>query len=320
MTPRRLVIPPGAPRALPPGEQAWRVVKGPVEVYLVGPERRRLIAVVAEGGEIFAAASGLRSLSLLSTEGSALEPVRAADPAAWLAQLSDFAGLAEPPWAAGADMAACYAALDGRFAALDDLRDQLLADALMAAGQDDVRQAGGTAAALADAGEALGVTIDGQAMRSGPGDFVSLPALARITGLRAAQVRLDPRWWRDDLGGPLVLRGEDGAATALHWARGAWRDRRGLGVDPAAFDSLAFRIFPPLADDISRLSGMARSVLRGLRSEVWMIAGAGVGAAVCGLVAPLATGWVFDDVVPSGAGGLLIAAGLALLEIGRAHV
>jgi len=316
MTARRLTIPPGAARPLPPADQAWRVVSGRVEVYLVGPERRRLIAVVGEGREIVAAAKGPLLLSLMATEGCELEAIRAPDPATWLAELAAFAGLAEPPWAPGADMAAGYAALDARFAEIDDARDQRLSDALMAGDQDDAPPIGGTAAALADAAEALGVTIDRHAMASGPGEFESLPTLARISGLRAAQVRLDPQWARDDLGGPLILRRDDGTVTALHWMRGAWRDRRGLAVNPTTFGSLGFRIFPPLADDVSRFSGMGRSVLRGLRAEVWLIAAAGVGAAVCGLVGPLATGWVFDDVVPSGAGGLLVAAGLALLMAG----
>jgi NHLM bacteriocin system ABC transporter ATP-binding protein len=316
MTARRLAIPPGAARELPSGGGPWRVLSGRVEVYLVGPERRRLIAVVGEGREIFAAAKGTLSLSLLATGGAELEAVRAGDAAAWLADLAEVAGQPGPPWPAGADMATCYTALDARFAEIDDARDQRLVDALMAGAQDDAPPIGGTAAALADAAAALGVDIDRHAMAAGPGEFEALPTLARLAGLRAAQVRLDPSWARDDLGGPLILRGDDGTVTALQWARRAWRDPRGLEVDPATFGSLGFRIFPPLADDISRFSGMARSVLRGLRSEVWLIAAAGVGAAVCGLVAPLATGWVFDDVVPSGAGGLLIAAGLALLLAG----
>lgn len=316
MTVRHLAIPLGAARELPAADQAWRVVSGRVEVYLAGPERRRLIGVVGEGWEVFGAATAGLSLSLLAPAGAELATVRDADPEAWLAQIAHAAGQGDPPWAADDDMAARYAALDAWFAVADDTRDRRLADSLIAGDQDDAPKTGGTAAALADAAEALGVAIDGQAMASGPEAFDALPTLARIAGLRAAQIRLGPQWARDDLGGPLVLRREDGTVRALHWSGRCWRDGRGATVDAATFGDLGFRIFSPLKDDVSRLGGMARSVLRGLRSEALFIATAGVGAAVCGLVAPLATGWVFDDVVPSGAGGLLVAAGVALLMAG----
>ncbi len=316
MTAHRLLIPLGAGRTLPPANQAWGVVRGRVEVYLTRPERRRLIAVVGEGQAIFNAAMDGVSLSLLATADAELRVVRDADPQAWLAGVADLAGQGAPPWAAGDDMATCYAALDVRFAEIDEDRDRRLAESLMAGVQDEGRPTAGTAAALADAAAALGVAIDRKAVASGPEAFDALPALARIAGLRAAQIQLHPHWMRDDLGGPLILRRDDGAVTALSWARGAWRDRRGATVDPDAYGDFGFRVFPPLADDVSRLAGMSRSVLRGLRSEVWFIAAAGVGAAICGLVAPLVTGWVFDDVVPSGAGGLLIAAGLALFMAG----
>ena len=89
MTAHRLVIAPGAARVLPPGERPWRVRKGEVEVYLISPERRRLIAVAAEGEDIFPTADGLLTLSLLATGAAELEQrpaearplsVRAVDP------------------------------------------------------------------------------------------------------------------------------------------------------------------------------------------------------------------------------------------------
>jgi NHLM bacteriocin system ABC transporter ATP-binding protein len=316
MTAHRLVLAPGAARALPAGERPWRVRKGDVEVYLISPERRRLIAVAGEGEDIFPTAEGLLTLSVLATGTAELEQRPAVDPLRWRAQLAAFAGLNDPPWAADAGMAVCYAALDARFAEIDQARDDQLAEALRTQDHAELRAAGSTTAALADAAEALGVDSGGQALHSGPGEFEALPTLARLAGLRAAQVTLEPWWWRDDLGGPLIVRQADGSALGLHRAKGAWRDRRGVVADPAGCDSLAYRIFPPLDHDVSRLAGMARSVLRGIRSEIWLIAGAGLGAALAGLVAPLATGWVFDDVVPSGAGGLLIAAGVALLMAG----
>lgn len=57
---------------------------------------------------------------------------------------------------------------------------------------------------------------------------------------------------------------------------------------------------------------MGRSVLMGLRAESRPILAAGLGAALLGLLVPIATAWIFDEIVPSGAGGLLVSVGLAL--------
>ncbi|WP_293675864.1 hypothetical protein, partial [uncultured Phenylobacterium sp.] len=277
MSAHRLVIGPGAARPLPPGERPWRVRRGEVEVYLNSAERRRLIAVASEGQDIFPTTDAALTLSLLATATADLEQRPPADPARWLQELTAFAELTEPPWPPGTDMGACYAALEARFAEIDDARDDQLAEALSRQGREELRPAGSTAAALGEAADALGVDLGGQVLHAGPSEFEALPTLARLASLRAAQVRLDPRWWRHDLGGPLIVRRADGLASALHRTKGAWRDRHGVAVDPAACDSLAYRVFPPLDHDVSRFAGMGRSVLHGVRSEIWLIAGAGLG-------------------------------------------
>ena len=72
-------------------------------------------------------------------------------------------------------------------------------------------------------------------------------------------------------------------------------------------------IYPPLADDVSSFTGMARSIVGLLGADLWLIVAAGIGAALLGLLVPIATAWIFDDLVPMGAGGLLISVGIALL-------
>jgi NHLM bacteriocin system ABC transporter ATP-binding protein len=130
-------------------------------------------------------------------------------------------------------------------------------------------------------------------------------------GLRAARVILEDGWWRDDTGPLLLRQPESGQTLAAVWSGRAYRSD-GEPVDPALCDALAWRFFPPLARDVSRFRGMAASVIQGLRREIALIASAALGSAVLGLLVPVATGWIFDDIVPAGASGLLIAAGLAL--------
>jgi NHLM bacteriocin system ABC transporter ATP-binding protein len=287
-----------------------------VEVYLVGAHRRRLIAMVADGEPIFPTGPGPLSLALVAAGDARLEPMGPGDPAPWFARMADYSGLVGTPVQWPSDAGEGYALLAARFDELDAEHDRQLIESLSVGPRDSERQPGSIWAALTDAAAVLGVDLAGQAAPPETRGFEAIAAMARIAGLRAAEIRLHPAWWRDDLGGPLIVRAADGATTAIHWARGAWRDRRGEPLNPQGVDSRAVRVFPPLAHDLSRFGGMARDVLAGLRSEIWLIAGAGLGAALAGLVTPLATAWVFDDIVPSGAGGLLIAAGVALLAAG----
>ena len=129
--------------------------------------------------------------------------------------------------------------------------------------------------------------------------------------MRAARVVLEDGWWRDDAG-PLMLRVRDGARTsAATWSRGRYRCN-GEMVDGGSYDALAWRLFAPLAQNVSTFRGMAISVLGGLKQEIPAIAAAGLGTALLAMLVPIATGWIFDEIVPVGAGGLLIAAGIAL--------
>ena len=93
------------------------------------------------------------------------------------------------------------------------------------------------------------------------------------------------------MGGPLLLRTQDGEILLALWRKGTWRDQFGSRIAPDSVDGLAFRLYAPLAGDLSRFGGMARSVLQGLRAELWPILGAGLGAALLGLLVPLATAW-----------------------------
>ena len=275
----------GASRTLPPGEGGWTVVSGSAELYLVTTDRRRLLRELATGGSFPAVPAGRFVLSLVALEDLRLEP---ADPA----DCEPFGPLET---------------LEAHHAAEDAERDAV-ARARIGEAHGQRAEAGGLSGALTQI--AAGFGIEAAAPDVGA-DWSAVPALARTMGLRAARVIIEDGWWLDDTG-PLVLRDpEDGRVFAAVWRRGAYRDEGGA-VDPARCDHLAWRLFPPLAGDVSRFRGMAASVLQGLRREIGPIAGAAFGSALLGLLVPIVTGWLFDDIVPTGAGGLLVAAGLAL--------
>ena len=302
-----LTLTPGAPTPLPGGAAPWRVAAGEVEVYLVSAARRRLIGVIVTDGIVVGAARGL-VLSLVAEHGATLEAAPQADVAEW------WFGLGAPD----------YAKLDARFAAEDEARDAHAVKRINA-GAATAEETTGLVAALARAAAALSRPLE-QPVATARSTFADGAMLARLAGLRATRVILPPDWPADDRG-PLLLRarGQDGqgegqregeAVAFAGWTARGYRDGDGNRIGPADaadWDSLAWRLFAPLTDDVSSFGGMAGSVLKGLRAELWLIVAAAVGTALLGLLVPLATGWLFEGIVPAGTGGLLLAVGIALL-------
>ncbi len=280
-----LLLPAGATRQLATG--GWRLETGRAELYLLTPERRRFLDTLEPGSAILPVKNPGLALLLVTLEACTILP--------------DHTPAANPDWADD---------LDAGFAAQAAEQDAALAARLAA--PDDGVAPGSLGAALADAAAHLGHAVPPQAMRGQSAEFATLAPLARITGMRASRTALGPGWWRDDVG-TLILRRSDGSGhTAALWHRGGYRDAGGNPLDVQAHDRLGWRLYAPLADDIASFSGMARSVARGLGPELPIIIAAALGAALLGLLTPLATGWIFDDVVPSGYGGLLIGIGIAL--------
>lgn len=311
----RLPIQPGAPVPLPQGVQAWRVQDAPVEVYLVGPERRRLIAVVEPGGHVFGIVHDTLSLQMVAGEASgeahALRDV-AESARHWMEQAAGAAGVAVPRGAADADAVAAFTiALDAVFARADAERDAALSARL--SGEDMPHDgARSLADALKQAALALGGDVERESVLPHTTDFALAPSLARRYGLRAARVILDGHWAEDDRG-PLLLRERGTQAVRFAvWRPTGYVDASGDPLDGAAQDTLAWRVYGPLSDDVSTMRGMMKSVLRGLMREWKPVAGAALLAALLGLIAPWTAGWIFDVIVPGGERGLLVAAGLAL--------
>lgn len=279
-----LAIREGTAIPLPAGDLAWRLDRGSAELYLSTAERQRLVCDVAAGEAIMALPEGAARLVLVATVDCLLVPCRAED-ATVLVQPGE---------------------REAAFAADDDLRNRALW-ARLGSGATDTADGDGIAAALAKIALSFGIEAGDRL----EGDWEAVPVIARVAGMRAARVVLEDGWWTDD-GGPLLLRDRDGAAlTAAIWQRGRYRCA-GLEVGPGDYDAMAWRFYAPLGQDVSSFRGMARSVIGGLRQDLPAIAAAGLGTALLAMLVPLATGWVFDEIVPAGAGGLLVAVGIAL--------
>ncbi|KQZ62560.1 hypothetical protein ASD67_13615 [Sphingopyxis sp. Root1497] len=284
-----IALPAGATRALPHGGTGWRVAAGRLELYLVTAERRRFVELVEAEGRVAPLPEGARRFLVVALDDCELAPLLAGtfddgDPGA---------------------------VLDAAFAAEAAQRDASLIDRL-GAGPPGGAEGNRLAHAFAALGDALGHPVDPAIFRGARMDFAQAPVLARIAGLRAGRTILAPGWWKDDAGPMLVQVGEHGTSAAL-WRGGAYRDADGIPLDPGEVQPLCWRVYAPLAGDLSSFRPMAVSVAVGIRREWPLITGAGLGAALLGLIVPLATAWIFDEIVPGGAGGLLIGIGIALV-------
>ncbi len=278
----------GSPCPLPPGDGAWRVASGAVELYLVTPERRRLIGTRGSGDVIEASPDAERALAIVALENTQMEPETTPESSNWLTIL---------------------AALNAQFSAEDAARDTDV-QLRLAKGSTAVELRTGIAAGLERIAQHVGIDTPLPEISE---DWAAVPALARLLSLRAGRIILEDGWWHDDTG-PLLVRHREHPAQidALIWTDGNYQGENGTAM-PGQYDPVAWQLYPPLSGDIGTFTGMAQSVMAGLRREIVWIVGAALGTALLGLLAPLATGWIFDDIVPSGEAGLLIAAGIALL-------
>ena len=147
-------------------------------------------------------------------------------------------------------------------------------------------------------------------------ESLPIPALCRVSGLRARKVTLEENWHARDQG-PLLLRGaEDRTLHALTWDGRAYRDhanRRLSASDIARYSHTAYTVSAPLPSHVQGLWTLAWHVMRaGNRRDAMTTAMAAAAAAGLGILTPIATAWLLSDIVPAGIAGLLFGVGIAL--------
>lgn len=178
----------------------------------------------------------------------------------------------------------------------------------------------------------------------------AIEALALPAGLRTRRVILDAGWWRE-AGGPMVARvaerrrvprGPPSApapspslAAGTGWvaltpgAGGGYR-MHAIGDDARAVewvvDARVAERLSPFAFAFHRrferralgAARILRFALRGGARDLALLLGAGLAAALAGLLTPVATGWLIDRAIPQAAIGSIAAvlAGLAVAGLG----
>ncbi|MGW3551155.1 NHLP bacteriocin export ABC transporter permease/ATPase subunit [Streptomyces griseoincarnatus] len=169
---------------------------------------------------------------------------------------------------------------------------------------------------------AAGITLASPA-QSGTGadrlDPVEQVALA--SRLRTRVVRLEGRWWRDDVGPLVGHRALSGAPVALLWRRGGYvavhpstgRETPVEKANAEEFEPRAVMFYRPLPERRLSPLRLMRFCMGGTRGDLTGLLLSGLVTVVLGALVPLATGRVLGEYVPKARTDLIVQVCLAVI-------
>lgn len=173
--------------------------------------------------------------------------------------------------------------------------------------------------------DAAGIELKAGTSQSESTDMkLRLGAIARNSRFRIRPVSLEGAWWEQDAGPLIAFMKEGGQPVALipesakHYllidpnAGTEVRVTRAVAkkIDPQAV--AVYRPFPDLALTVWDILGYSR---RRLTGEFMVVLGLGLLGGIVGLVTPIATGIIFDSLVPSADRHRLLQMTVALLVV-----
>ncbi|KUM99797.1 ABC transporter [Streptomyces yokosukanensis] len=195
------------------------------------------------------------------------------------------------------------------------------------------RSARRTTAADADAGyaacklvaEAAGITLAQPAQSGTESERLDpIERVALASRVRTRAVRLQGRWWRENVGPLVGHRALSGAPVALLWRRGGYvavhpgtgRETPIEKANAEEFEPRAVMFYRPLPDKALSPLGLLRFSLRGTRGDLLGLLVAGLVTVAIGALVPIATGKVLGEYVPRAQEGLIVQVCLAVMVSG----
>ncbi|MFF0105856.1 NHLP bacteriocin export ABC transporter permease/ATPase subunit [Streptomyces hirsutus] len=192
------------------------------------------------------------------------------------------------------------------------------------------RSSKGTTAADADAtyaacrlvAEAAGIPLAAPARSGTGGDRLDpVERIALASRLRTRAVRLDGRWWRDDVGPLVGHRALSGAPVALLWRRGGYvavhpatgRETPVEKANAAEFEPHAVMFYRPLPERRLGPLRLMRFCMAGTRGDLTGLLLSGLVTVALGALVPIATGKVLGEFVPKAQTGLIVQVCLAVM-------
>ncbi|MEW1778881.1 NHLP bacteriocin export ABC transporter permease/ATPase subunit [Streptomyces sp. NPDC086777] len=198
----------------------------------------------------------------------------------------------------------------------------LLASIGKAAKRTTAADADASYAACRLVAEAAGITLAEPAQSGTESDRIDpVERVALASRVRTRAVRLDGRWWHDDVGPLVGHRALSGAPVALLWRRGGYvavhpatgRETPIEKANAAEFEPRAVMFYRPLPDKALSPLGLLRFSLRGTRGDLGALLLAGLVTVAIGALVPIATGRVLGDYVPKAQTDLIVQVCLAVI-------
>ncbi|MGW0883562.1 NHLP bacteriocin export ABC transporter permease/ATPase subunit [Streptomyces sp. NPDC002671] len=148
--------------------------------------------------------------------------------------------------------------------------------------------------------------------------------VALASRVRTRAVRLDGRWWRENVGPLVGHRALSGAPVALLWRRGGYvavhpgtgRETPVEKANAEEFEPRAVMFYRPLPEGRLGPLGLLRFSLRGTRGDLVNLILAGLVTVGIGALVPIATGKVLGEYVPRAEQGLIVQVCLAVMVSG----
>ncbi|CAM5614337.1 NHLP bacteriocin export ABC transporter permease/ATPase subunit OS=Streptomyces tendae OX=1932 GN=GUR47_04660 PE=4 SV=1 [Streptomyces tendae] len=179
-----------------------------------------------------------------------------------------------------------------------------------------------TYAACALVARAAGIPLAEPARNGTESDRLDpVERIALASRVRTRSVRLEDRWWREDVGPLVGHRTLSGAPVALLWRRGGY-----VAVHPATgretpvekanageFEPRAVMFYPPLPERRPSPLRLLRFCLAGTRRDLTSLLLAGLVTVALGALVPVATGRVLGEFVPKAQTGLIVQVCLAVM-------
>ncbi|MER6621711.1 NHLP bacteriocin export ABC transporter permease/ATPase subunit [Streptomyces sp. NPDC000931] len=169
---------------------------------------------------------------------------------------------------------------------------------------------------------AAGIPLTAPAQAGTGGDRLDpVERIALASRVRTRVVRLDGRWWRDDVGPLVGHRALSGAPVALLWRRGGY-----VAVHPATgretpvekanaeeFEPRAVMFYRPLPERRLSPLRLLRFCMTGTRGDLTGLLLSGLVTVAIGALVPLATGKVLGEFVPKARTELIVQVCLAVI-------
>ncbi|MFF7162172.1 NHLP bacteriocin export ABC transporter permease/ATPase subunit [Streptomyces sp. NPDC008086] len=170
--------------------------------------------------------------------------------------------------------------------------------------------------------QAAGITLAEPAQSGTESDRLDpVERVAIASRVRTRAVRLDGRWWRDNVGPLVGHRALSGAPVALLWRRGGY-----VAVHPATgretpiekanaeeFEPRAVMFYRPLPDRVLSPLRLLRFSMRGTGGDLTNLLISGLVTVAIGALVPIATGKILGEFVPKAQTGLIVQFCLAVM-------